>query len=409
MSTVQTYAFRGRDNAGKVVKGRVDASGESQVVARLRTMGVSPIQIKEAPAATGLHREISIPGFSQRVGLKELAVTSRQMATMLAAGLSLLRTLTILSEQTDNKPLALILAQVRDDVERGSSLSAAMYKHPVEFPPIMVNMVRAGETGGFLDGALETIAQNFEKEVKLRSTIKSAMTYPVVVLVMALLGVLAMLVFIVPVFENMFAGLGGQLPLPTMMLVYLSRAMVWLGPILLIVVVGVLVWWRQNRNSDAVRRRLDPVKLRLPVFGTMLKKIAIARFSRNLANMLRAGVPILQALTVVGDTSGNWVVEKALQDVTESVRRGRSIAQPLGASGVFPPMVVQMVAVGEDSGELEIMLEKVAQFYDTEVEATTSGLTALVEPLLIGFLGVVIGGMIIALYLPVFNIFNLIH
>jgi len=277
------------------------------------------------------------------------------------------------------------------------------------FSRLYINMVRAGEAGGFLDGALETIAQNFEKEVKLRSTIKSAMTYPVVVLVMALLGVLAMLIFIVPVFEKMFAGLGGDLPAPTMMLVYLSRAMVWVGPALVVAVIALAVWWRQNRNADAVRRRVDPIKLRLPVFGKMLKKIAIARFSRNLANMLRAGVPILQALGVVGDTSGNWVVEKALQDVAESVRRGRSIAQPLGASGVFPPMVVQMVAVGEDSGELEIMLEKIAQFYDDEVESTTAALTSLIEPLLIGFLGVVIGGMIIALYLPVFNIFNLIH
>lgn len=409
MSTVQTYAFRGRDNSGKVIKGRVDASGQSQVIARLRTMGVSPIMIKEAPAATGLNREIAIPGLSQRVGLKELSVMSRQLATMLAAGLSLLRTLTILAEQTDNKPLAKILTQVRDDVERGSSLSAALYKHPVEFPPLMINMVRAGETGGFLDDALETVASNFEKEVKLRSTIKSAMTYPVVVLIMAMLGVLAMLIFIVPIFEKMFSGLGGELPLPTMLLVYLSRAMVWVGPILAVLVIGGAVWWRQNRNTDAVRQRVDPVKLRLPVFGKLLKKIAIARFSRNFANMLRAGVPILQALGVVGDTSGNWVVEKALQDVGDSVRRGRSIAQPLGDSGVFPPMVVQMVAVGEDSGELEIMLDKVAQFYDAEVESTTSALTSLIEPLLIAFLGVVIGGMIIALYLPIFNIFNLVH
>jgi type IV pilus assembly protein PilC len=408
MAATLTYAYTGRNAAGKVVKGRVDASTEVAVAARLKTMGLAPLSIAEASEGTGLSREINIPGFSKGVKLKDLAIMSRQMSTMIGAGLSLLRTLNILAEQTENKQLALIMNKVRDDVETGVSLSDAMAKHAVEFPPIMINMVRAGETGGFLDGALESVATNFEKEVKLRGTISSAMTYPIIVLVMALVSVVAMLIFIVPVFEKMFSSLGGQLPLPTMMLVYLSKAMVWLGPLLAVSIIGFGVWWRTNKNTDRVRHFVDPWKLRLPVFGLLMKKIAIARFSRNFSNMIGAGVPILQALRIVGETSGNWVIEKALANVGDSVRQGESLAGPLSQEPVFPTMVTQMIAVGEDAGSLETMLEKIALFYDQEVESTTESLTSLIEPLLISFLGVVIGGMIVALYLPIFQIASLI-
>jgi type IV pilus assembly protein PilC len=408
MAATLTYAYTGRNAAGKVVKGRVDASTEAAVAARLKTMGLAPLSIAEATEGTGLSRDISIPGFSKGVKLKDLAIMSRQMSTMIGAGLSLLRTLNILAEQTENKQLALIMNKVRDEVETGVSLSEAMAKHTVEFPPIMINMVRAGETGGFLDGALESVATNFEKEVKLRGTISSAMTYPIIVLVMALISVVAMLLFIVPVFEKMFSTLGGQLPLPTMMLVYLSRAMAWLGPLLAVGIVAFAFWWRANKNTDRVRHFLDPWKLRLPVFGPLATKIAVARFSRNFSNMIGAGVPILQALKIVGETSGNWVIERALANVADSVRKGESIAGPLSQEPVFPPMVTQMIAVGEDAGSLETMLEKIALFYDAEVESTTEALTSLIEPLLIAFLGVVIGGMIIALYMPIFQIASLI-
>ena len=408
MANAQAFAYTGRNAAGKLVKGRLDAPTESAVASRLRSIGVSPVSITETAEGTGLRREIAIPGFTKRVTLKDLAIMSRQMATMIGSGLTLLRTLTILAEQTDSKPLTQILEKVRDDVQTGISTSDAFARHSEAFPPLMVNMIRAGETGGFLEGALGSIATNFEKEVKLRGTIKSAMTYPVIVFVMAILAVIAMLVFIVPVFKKMFESLGGQLPLPTMLLVYLSQSMVYIIPILAVIGIAFAIWWPRNKNTERVRKRLDPLKLKLPVFGALLKKIAVARFSRNFSNMISAGVPILQALNIVGETSGNWVIENALKGVAESVRQGRSIAAPLAEQPVFPAMVTQMIAVGEDAGSLEMMLDKIADFYDQEVEAATEQLTAMIEPLMVAFLGVVVGGMIVALYLPIFNIATLI-
>jgi type IV pilus assembly protein PilC len=328
---------------------------------------------------------------------------------MLSAGLSLLRTLSILGEQSPNKKLADVLNQVTSDVEAGTAFSSALARHPKIFPPLMINMVRAGETGGFLDGALASIATNFEKEAKLRAQIKSAMTYPVMVLMMSLVAVVAMLVFIVPVFQNMFEGLGGELPLPTKMLVVLSQNMVWMLPLLAALLIGFAIWWRGAKDKESVRRVVDPAKLKMPIFGPLMAKIAIARFTRNLADMIGAGVPILTALSVVGSTAGNWVLENAATKIGESVRQGRPIAEQLAKETVFPPMVAQMISVGEDSGALETMLVKVSEFYDSEIEATTAALTSLIEPLLIAFLGVVVGGMIVALYMPIFNIATLVH
>ncbi|MFT2815217.1 type II secretion system F family protein [Leifsonia sp. A12D58] len=404
MATAQAYAYTGRDSKGKVVKGKVDASSEAAVASRLNTMGISPISISESVQGTGLNREIAIPGLSKGIGLKDLAIMSRQMATMIGSGLSLLRTLNILAEQTESKPLAKVLGQVRDDVETGTSVSDAFGKHSKDFPPIMINMVRAGETGGFLDGALESIAANFEKELKLTNTIKSALTYPIIVLVMSLGAVLIMLIFIVPIFKDMFSGLGSELPAPTQLLVVLSESMVWVVPVLAVVIIVIAVWWRKNKNTLAVRKVKDPIMLKLPVFGPLLQKVAVARFARNFSNMIGAGVPILQALKIVGETSGNWVIENALNEVAESVRQGQSISGPLLAQPVFPAMVTQMIAVGEDAGSLEVMLDKIADFYDEEVQTATEQLTAAIEPLMIAFLGVVIGGMVIALYMPIFSI-----
>ncbi|MFD1714766.1 type II secretion system F family protein [Amnibacterium flavum] len=409
MSTaVRAWSYRGRDLGGKVVKGKLDAPNEGAVVTRLRGMGLSPIAIEEAAAGTGLNRDIAIPGFEKKVGLKDLAVMSRQMATMVSAGLSLLRTLTILSEQTENKKLAETLADVRNEVEHGASLSTAMSRHAMVFPPLMINLVRAGETGGFLEGALESVAGNFEAEHKLKSTIKSALTYPVVVLSMAVIAVIGMLIFIVPVFKTMFENLGGTLPLPTQMLVWLSEGMQFAAPVLIVVGIAVAVWWGKNKYTDRVRGFVDPLKLKIPVFGMLFKKVAVARFTRNFSTMIAAGVPILQSLSVVGETSGSWVIEQALKRVQESVRAGKSIAGPLSTEPVFPAMVTQMIAVGEDSGSLEQMLAKIADFYDDEVQSTTEALTSLIEPLMIAVIGVVVGGMIVALYLPIFNIFTLI-
>jgi len=409
MSTTasRTYEYAVRNKDGKIVKGRLEAQNQAAVAARLRTMGTAPLSISEV-STSGLNREISIPGFGEKVGMKDLAIMSRQMATMINAGLSLLRALNILAEQTENKALAKVLFQVRGDVEAGTALSVAMAKHHTVFPPLMINMLKAGEVGGFLDQVLVSIAENYEAEVKLRSKIKSAMTYPVVVFVMAMLATAGMLLFIVPVFANMFASLGGELPLPTRILVLLSDVLKVAS--IPLVVVGFLfaIWWGKHKNDEGVRSRLDPVKLKVPIFGALFRKVAVARFTRNFGTMIHAGVPILQALDIVGETSGNMVVENAAKAVRDSVRSGQSLAGPLTEHPVFPPMVVQMITVGEDTGALDTMLHKIAEFYDQEVEATTEQLTSLIEPLMIAVLGTVVGGMIIALYMPIFKIFDLI-
>jgi type IV pilus assembly protein PilC len=408
-SAATTWAYRGTDADGKSVTGKMEARTDGVVTTRLRALGISPSSITESHAGTGLNREISFAGMQRRVQLADIAVLSRQMATMIASGLTLLRTLTIVSEQTENKKLAAVLGQVRSDVESGTSLSDAFARHPDEFPPLLLNLIRAGETGGFLERSLESIAKNYEAEVKLRATIKSALTYPVVVLVIALLAIVGMIVFIVPIFEQMFSDLGGELPVVTRLLVALSATSTWSVPLALAVVIAAAIWWSRNRNSESVRRVVEPALLKLPVFGPLLQKVAIARFTRNFATMIGAGVPILQSLGIVGATSGNWVVENAVSKVQESVRNGRSIAAPLAEEPIFPAMVTQMISVGEDSGALEQMLTKVSDFYDQQVDATSAQLTALIEPLMIAVIGVLIGGMLVALYLPVFSIFDQIR
>lgn len=403
----KSYEYTVRNKAGKVVKGRVEAPNQAAVAARLRAMNVAPLSISEV-STSGLNREIAIFG-GKKVVLKDLAIMSRQMATMINAGLSLLRALNILAEQTENPALAKVLFQVRADVEAGLALSAALGKHPLVFPPLMINMIKAGEVGGFLDHVLVSVAENYENEVKLRQTIKSAMTYPVVVFVFAILATAGMLIFIVPIFADMFATLGGELPAPTRVLVTLSDLMKWLAPVLLVVGIVFGAWWNKHKNDESVRRRVDPVKLKIPIFGSLFRKVAVARFTRNFGTMIHAGVPILQALEIVGETSGNMVVADAATAVRDSVRSGQSLAAPLTEHPVFPPMVVQMITVGEDTGALDEMLAKIATFYDQEVEATTQQLTSLIEPLMIAVLGGIVGSMIIALYMPIFSIFDLIE
>ena len=404
----RSYAYRGRSASGKLVKGVVEAQHEMAAADELRSMGVSPISVFESAKKNAGKKHFSIPGFHRHLKLSELSVMSRQMSTMLGSGLTVLRTLRTLSEQIENPELAQVMKVVGDDVENGSTISGAFSKHTAVFPPLMISMIEAGETGGYLDGAVESVAENFEKEVRLRGKIKSAMTYPVIVLIMSLLSVGAMLVFIVPVFDKMFIRMGSQLPLPTQILISSSRALVFILPVLIVAIVIFTTWWQKNRHTIRVRKFIDPLKLKLPVFGKLIKKIAIARFSRNFSHMIGAGVPILTALDVVGRTSGNWAVEDALQKVAESVGGGQTLSIPLSAQPVFPTMVSRMIAVGEDAGSLELMLKKIADFYDQEVEAATEQLTAMIEPLLVAFLGVIVGGMIISLYLPIFNIATLI-
>jgi type IV pilus assembly protein PilC len=402
-----TYEYKVRDRAGAMKTGKLDAESPSQVAAKLKQMGYAPVSITQANG--GMNKELKIPGFGKpKIKLKDLAVFSRQFATMINAGLSLLRALNILTEQTENKELARVLGEVRNDIETGNALSASMAKHPDAFPPLMVNMSRAGEVGGFLDQVMLQIANNYEAETKLRGKVKSAMTYPVVVLCIAVLAVIGMLLFIVPTFTGLFKQLGGTLPLPTKILVMLSSGLkVGIVPLIILIFVGMAVW-RKVKHKPQVRNVLDPLKLKLPVFGPLFQRIALTRFARNLGTMMQSGVPILQSLDIVAETTGNVVLERATRDVQESVRTGEALTKPLSEHPVFPPMVVQMMAVGEDTGALDDMLHKIAEFYDQEVESTTESLTALIEPLMIAFLGGIVGSMIVALYMPIFKIFDLI-
>ena len=401
-----SYAYRVRTKEGRVIAGKMEADGEAAVASRLRAQGMVPVQItKEAKAS--LQMEINI--LPEKVKLKDLAVFSRQFATMINSGLSLLRTLNILTEQTENKTLAKALGEIRDDVERGSSLSASMSKHPKIFNQLFVAMVRAGETGGQLDTVLNRVADNLEADYKLRQKVKSAMTYPVVVAGIAVLLVTVMLLFVVPTFAGMFESLGGTLPLPTAILLKLSQAAKWLVPLLIVSsIVGYFLYKRGRKTSAGFRLKADQIKLKIPIFGDLFLKVAISRFTRTLGLLLRAGVPVLQALDIVADTTGNEVLTRATTDVKESVRSGESMAGPLARHAVFPPMVVQMISVGEDTGQIDEMLDKVSDFYDQEVEATTEALTSLIEPIMIAVLGGIVGSMIIALYMPMFAIFDLI-
>ncbi|HEU0131442.1 MAG TPA: type II secretion system F family protein [Mycobacteriales bacterium] len=403
-----TYAYKVRDRSGKVVSGTLDADNAAAVATKLKGMGYAPVSIDEANKG-GLNSDIKIPGLgAKKVKLRDLAIMSRQFATMINSGLSLLRALNILSEQTDNPELARVLGEVRNDVETGNALSSALAKHPKVFPPLMVNMTKAGEVGGFLDSVMVQIAENYESEVKLRGKVKAAMTYPVVVFILAILMCFVMLIFIVPVFAKMFADLGSTLPAPTRLLVFISSQLRTFLPILVVAMIGGGVAWRRTKHTERVRNVVDPLKLKAPVFGKLFQKIALSRFARNLGTMMRSGVPILQSLDIVADTTGNVVLARAIRDVQESVRTGEALAKPLENHPVFPPMVVQMMAVGEDTGALDTMLLKISQFYDQEVEATTESLTALIEPLMIAFLGGMVGSMIVALYMPIFKVFDLV-
>ncbi|MGI4895845.1 MAG: type II secretion system F family protein, partial [Janthinobacterium lividum] len=333
------FEYKARNRAGKLVTGTLEASDRQAVIGRLTSQGLAPVSVDASKAGKGFQMEISLPG-SKRVGLKELALMSRQFATMVSSGLSLIKSLSILAEQTESKPLAETLTVVRGEVESGTSLSTALAKHIDVFPPLMINMIRAGEVGGFLDQVMLQLADNFEAEVKLKAKIKSAMTYPVVVFIIAIVAVVGMLLFIVPVFAKMFSSLGGKLPLPTQILVELSHALRYGGPLLVVLAIVLPIIWRKIRHQQRVRDFVDPLKLKLPIFGMLTQKIALSRFTRNLGTMLHSGVPILQSLDIVGSASGNVVIERASQDVIESVRAGQSLAGPLAQHKIFPTMVV---------------------------------------------------------------------
>ncbi len=406
MALIQEFVYRAVDTAGGgIVKGTLEAASEAAVVGKLRAQGLTPLDVT-ALSKTGLNRDISIPGFRRKVKAETLAVFTKQMAGLINAGLPLMRTLGILVEQAEDKRLQSALVAVEADVESGVSFSAALARQSEVFPPLMVSLVRVGETGGFLGDALTSVAETYAKEADLHNKIKSATTYPMVVLIIAILGVVAMVTFVVPVFEGMFAGIGSQLPLPTLIIVAVSHNMVWILPVLIVLVIGGSLWWNAKKDTEAVRRRVDPLKLRMPVFGTLATKIAVARFSRSLSMMLNAGVPLLNALSIVGQASNNWKIEQAVAGIQDSVRQGKSFAGPLAKAEVFPTMVSQMVAVGEESGTLAEMLASIADFYENEVDTAAAQLTSTIEPVLIVGIGVIIGGMVIALYLPIFTLYS---
>jgi type IV pilus assembly protein PilC len=407
---VQKFTYRVRDKDGRLRTGDIEGSSTEAVVRALRRRGLIPLDVQRKQA-TGLNREVTIPGFGHRVKSRDVVLFSRQFATMVNSGLSLIKALSVLIEQSENRALADVISQVKLDVEQGRSLSAALERHPKVFSDLYVAMVRAGEIGGVLDETLNRLADMLEANLALRSKVRSAMAYPMVVGGLILLVTTAMIIFVVPVFTNLYAELkqGASLPVPTRLLVGLSKAATtwwWLFAIM----AATGIWAFRNWISSAAGRQVwDGIKLKVPVFGSLVHKTALSRFSRTLAVLSRTGVPILQSIDIVSDTAGNRVVAKALQDVKTSVREGESLAGPLERHTVFPPMVVQMMAVGEETGALDAMLEKVSAYYDREVDDTISTLTSLIEPILIVIMGVTVGAILIALYLPIFNIAGLVQ
>jgi type IV pilus assembly protein PilC len=398
-----TYEYKVRDGSGRLSSGTLVADSPELVVNRLREMGYVPLSV--ASQRKGVRREIS---FRNKPKLKDLAVFSRQFATMVNAGLPILKSLSILEQQTDSRPLVATLGDVRREIERGSSLSAAMAKHPKVFSTMYVSMVRSGETGGVLESVLERLASNLEREVSLRHRIKSAMTYPVVVVCFVGLIMMAMLLFIVPQFKSIYAQLGGILPFPTRLLLKVSD--IFKKDFIFVALAAAAGVWgfRRYIKTEAGRYQWDRLKLKIPIFGPLYQKTALARFARVLGVLTRSGVPILQSLDVVSETVNNSLMAKALKDVQQSVKQGESLAKPLARHSLFPPMVVQMLSVGEETGALDTMLEKMATFYDEEVTAAVDALTSLIEPVLIFIVGGAVGMAVIALYLPMFNIINLI-
>ena len=399
----ETYTYKVRDRGGKVLSGTVVADNEALVLQRLREQGLTPLEI--AKQKRGMNIELS----AKKVKLKELSVFSRQFATMVNSGLPILRGLAILSEQATNPTLAKVLTAARMDVEQGASLSQAFAKHPKVFNDLYIAMIRSGESGGQLDSVLLRLAEMLESEVRLRGKIKSAMTYPVAVVGLVILIMSAMLLFVVPQFKSIYGQLGGTLPLPTRTLLMLSDAFKKYWYIVLLGAILGRFFFKRWKRTPKGRETVDAWKLRMPVFGSLFHKTALARFAATFSMLLRAGVPILQALEIVSETVNNRVIGKAVVDVQESVRDGESMARPLGKHKVFPPMVVQMIAVGEETGQVDIMLEKVAAFYEQEVEASVDALTSLIEPLLIAVIGGCVGAAVVALYMPMFNIIKLIQ
>lgn len=400
-----TFTYKARDRRGGVLQDQIEAEDTRAVASTLRQQGLLVIDIKEQ----GVGQKDILEPF-KKVKLDEVVIFTRQFATMINAGLPIVRSLYILGEQTTNKKLTDTVVQVRKDVEAGLALSESLAKHPKVFNRLYVEMVRAGEIGGILDEVLLRIASQLEKDQELRRKVKSAMTYPTVVLILAVVAAAFMLVFIVPIFAKMFKDLGGTLPLPTRIAMGLSSLLT--GPLGILVaaaLIGGAVFFLRWKETEQGRKVWGRVILKLPAkIGEVVQKVALARFARTLGTLSAAGVPILQALEITATSSGNWVIEQALLKSRDSIREGIPIYRPLESEPVFPPMVTRMIAVGEETGDIDGMLSKIAEFYESEVDATVKALTSIIEPLMIVVVGGIVGGIIVAMYLPMFKIFDLI-
>jgi type IV pilus assembly protein PilC len=406
-----SFAYQAKDASGKTVNGVIEAENERVLRSKLREMNYYVTGITQKGGGV-LNADLNaVFGKFRGVGEQSLVVFSRQFATMINAGLAMVRCLDVLSVQTEDAQLKPILIAIRRDVEGGSTLASALGKYPKTFSPLFTNMVRAGELGGILDDVLNRLAGFLEKDFNLKKKVKSAMTYPTVILVMAIGIVIFLVTFILPTFIQMFEQMQMKLPLPTMLLMAFTKGVrnpYVLIPSLAVIAVG---WFLFNRyvSTPVGRRQYDAFKLKLPVFGMLIRKVAISRFCRTLGTLLQSGVPIMQALEIVGKASGNEVVAETVSKVRDSVREGESIAVPLQLSGLFPPLVTQMVSVGEETGNLDGMLSKIADFYDTEVDYMLASLTSLLEPMMILGMGFIVGFIVISVFLPLYQIIGNIH
>jgi type IV pilus assembly protein PilC len=395
-----SFEWKGRDRAGRAQSGVLVADNKDAVLAVLRRQQIVPIAVQEKG------KEIALPRLRGGVNEKTLAVFTRQFSVMIDAGLPLVQCLQILGEQQENKTFQRILLQVREDVESGASLANAMKKHPQAFNDLFVNMVAAGEAGGILDTILQRLATYIEKAARLKAQVRSALIYPIAVLSIAALVVYIILWKVIPVFGALFVSLGADLPLPTRVVIALSHFVgrYWWA-IVGIVIAGVVAL-RRYYATEQGRLVIDRMLLKMPVLGTVLRKIAVARFCRTLGTLLSAGVPVLESLEITARTSGNAVIERSILEVRKQVEEGKALADPLKSTNQFPPMVVQMISVGEATGAMDTMLAKIAEFYEEEVDIAVAGMMKLLEPLLILFLGVVIGGIVISMYLPMFDLIS---
>jgi len=397
------FKWEARGRTGSVQKGVMEAPNQGMVEAQLKKFGFSGITVKEE--GKGLSMEIKLPGLGgKKVTTKELVVFTRQFATMIDSGLPLVQCLEILSSQQENKTFREVLVKVKESVEGGSTFADALARHPKVFDNLYVNLVAAGEVGGILDTILNRLASYTEKAMKLKKQIKGAMVYPTTVVSIAILVIGVIMIFVIPTFAKMFAEFGGELPGPTKLVIALSNFLVKYIIVIIGAIVALFIGFKKYYATENGRKTIDRLALRAPVFGLLIRKVAVAKFTRTLGTLMSSGVPILDGLDIVARTAGNKVVEEAIMKVRQSISEGKTIAEPLQECGVFPPMVVQMIAVGEATGAMDAMLSKIADFYDDEVDDAVSAMTAMLEPMLMVFLGVTVGGLVIAMYLPIFKI-----